>query len=68
MRVLILSNVHGNTAALKAVLRDPHDVVVCLGDIVGFLRTGSPRLPCAAAERAGGVGPGQPRIGPPLAV
>jgi len=36
MRVLILSDIHGNAAALEAVVREPHDVVVCLGDVVGY--------------------------------
>lgn len=36
MRLLIVSDVHGNRAALDAVLREPHDAVVCLGDLVGY--------------------------------
>jgi len=36
VRVLILSDIHGNAAALEAVVREPHDVVVCLGDVVGY--------------------------------
>lgn len=36
MRILVVSDVHGNAAALQAVLREPHDVLVCLGDIVGY--------------------------------
>ena len=36
MKTLILSDVHGNLAALKAVLAEPHDAVICLGDSVGF--------------------------------
>jgi putative phosphoesterase len=36
MRVLILSDLHGNAAALEAVAREPHDAVLCLGDIVGY--------------------------------
>ena len=36
MKVLIIADVHGNFEALKAVLADPHDALICLGDIVGY--------------------------------
>lgn len=36
MRVLVISDVHGNLAALEAVLAEPHDALVCLGDVVGY--------------------------------
>ena len=36
MRTLVISDIHGNLAALDAVLSVPHDLVVCLGDIVGY--------------------------------
>ena len=36
MKVLIIADVHGNLEALKAVLADPHDALICLGDIVGY--------------------------------
>lgn len=36
MRILVISDVHGNLAALEAVAAEPHDAVVCLGDIVGY--------------------------------
>jgi predicted phosphodiesterase len=36
MRTLILSDIHGNLAALEAVATDPHDDVICLGDVVGY--------------------------------
>lgn len=36
MRVLFIADVHGNYAALEAVLADPHDYLVCLGDMVGY--------------------------------
>ena len=36
MRVLVMADVHGNYAALEAVLADPHDFLVCLGDMVGY--------------------------------
>jgi putative phosphoesterase len=35
MRLLIIADIHGNRAALEAV-REPHDVCVCLGDIVDY--------------------------------
>ncbi len=36
MRVLVVSDIHGNWPALEAVAAVPHDAVVCLGDIVGY--------------------------------
>lgn len=36
MRVLVVSDIHGNRAALDAVAATPHDAVICLGDIVGY--------------------------------
>jgi predicted phosphodiesterase len=36
MRLLVIADVHGNLAALEAVLADPHDAVICLGDLVGY--------------------------------
>lgn len=35
MRTLILADVHGNLAALDAVLAEPHEALICLGDLVG---------------------------------
>ena len=36
MRILVVSDLHGNWPALEAVAAVPHDAVVCLGDIVGY--------------------------------
>ena len=36
MKVLVIADVHGNLEALKAVLSDPHDALICLGDMVGY--------------------------------
>jgi putative phosphoesterase len=36
VRILIIADVHGNLAALEAVLSDPHDALICLGDMVGY--------------------------------
>jgi putative phosphoesterase len=36
VRVLVIADVHGNLAALEAVLSDPHDALICLGDMVGY--------------------------------
>jgi predicted phosphodiesterase len=36
MRVLILSDIHGNLAALEAIPARPWDAIVCLGDLVGY--------------------------------
>jgi predicted phosphodiesterase len=36
MRVLVISDVHGNREALEAVVAEPHDSMICLGDLVGY--------------------------------
>jgi predicted phosphodiesterase len=36
LKTLVLSDIHGNEAALQAVLAEPHDAVLCLGDLVGY--------------------------------
>jgi putative phosphoesterase len=36
VRILVIADVHGNLEALKAVLADPHDALICLGDLVGY--------------------------------
>lgn len=36
MRILLCSDIHGNAAALQAVLEDPADHVLCAGDLVHF--------------------------------
>lgn len=36
MKTLVVSDIHGNWPALEAVLNEPHDVAVCLGDLVGY--------------------------------
>jgi predicted phosphodiesterase len=36
MRVLVLSDIHGNLAALEAVASTSYEAVVCLGDLVGY--------------------------------
>jgi putative phosphoesterase len=36
MRYLVISDIHGNLPALEAVLAEPHDAVICLGDVVGY--------------------------------
>ncbi len=35
MRIIIISDVHANLAALEAV-QEPHDVLLCLGDLVNY--------------------------------
>jgi len=35
-RLLVISDVHANLPALEAVLREPHDGLLCLGDIVDY--------------------------------
>jgi putative phosphoesterase len=36
MRILLLADVHGNWPALQAVAAEPHDLCVCLGDLVDY--------------------------------
>ena len=36
MKLLIISDIHGNKEALDAVLEVEHDAVVCLGDLVDY--------------------------------
>jgi putative phosphoesterase len=36
MKALVLSDIHGNLAALEAVAAEPHDLLICLGDLVGY--------------------------------
>jgi predicted phosphodiesterase len=36
VRVLVIADVHGNLEALQAVLADPHDALICIGDMVGY--------------------------------
>jgi putative phosphoesterase len=36
MRLLVISDIHGNKEALDAVMAVPHDDVICLGDLVDY--------------------------------
>lgn len=36
MKILLISDIHGNKEALDAVLDVPHDMVICLGDIADY--------------------------------
>jgi putative phosphoesterase len=36
MRILLISDIHGNYEALQTVLKVPHDKAICLGDIVDY--------------------------------
>lgn len=36
MKLLIISDIHGNKEALDAVLKVEHDAIVCLGDLVDY--------------------------------
>jgi putative phosphoesterase len=36
MRILLIADIHGNWPALEAVVREPHDICVCLGDLVDY--------------------------------
>lgn len=35
MRILVVADIHGNRAALEAI-REPHDLCVCIGDLVDY--------------------------------
>ena len=35
-RVLVIADIHGNLPALEAVLADPYDMLICLGDMAGY--------------------------------
>lgn len=48
MRILVVSDIHGNRAALDAI-REPHDVCLCLGDLVEY---GPEPAACVAWARA----------------
>lgn len=51
MRYLVLSDIHANPDALQAI-DEPHDAVICLGDIVDY---GPDPLPCIEYFRRGNV-------------
>jgi putative phosphoesterase len=36
MRILVIADIHANWPALEAVAREPHDVCLCLGDLVDY--------------------------------
>jgi putative phosphoesterase len=36
MRILLLADIHGNWPALQVVANEPHDVCLCLGDLVDY--------------------------------
>ncbi len=49
MKTLVISDIHGNLAALEAVAAEPHDRLICLGDLVGY---GPQPGPCVRWVRA----------------
>ena len=48
MRILLISDLHANWPALQAVATEPHDLCVCLGDLVDY---GLEPTPCIAWVR-----------------
>ncbi|WP_340818019.1 metallophosphoesterase family protein [Methanolobus sp. WCC4] len=36
MKILLISDIHGNKEALDTVLQVPHDMVICLGDLADY--------------------------------
>jgi putative phosphoesterase len=36
MRILLIADIHANWAALKKVAEEPHDICLCLGDLVDY--------------------------------
>ena len=43
MRILLIADIHANWAALQSVVAEPHDICLCLGDLVEY---GVEPLPC----------------------
>jgi putative phosphoesterase len=48
MRILVIADVHANWPALQAVLAQPYDLCLCLGDLVDY---GVDPVPCIRAVR-----------------
>jgi putative phosphoesterase len=48
MRILLVADVHANWPALQAVAAEPHDLCLCLGDLVDY---GLEPAPCVAWAR-----------------
>ena len=48
MRILLVADIHANWAALQAVAAEPHDLCLCLGDLVEY---GVEPRPCLAWVR-----------------
>ena len=48
MRILLISDIHGNWPALQAVATETYDVCLCLGDLVDY---GLEPAPCIAWVR-----------------
>jgi putative phosphoesterase len=48
MRILVVADIHANWPALQAVVGEPHDVCLCLGDLVDY---GVEPAPCIAWAR-----------------
>ncbi len=36
MRILVVSDIHANWPALLAAIHEPHDICLCLGDLVDY--------------------------------
>src|SRR3954452_11545324 len=36
MRILVIADIHGNWPALQVVQNEPHDLCLCLGDLVDY--------------------------------
>jgi putative phosphoesterase len=48
MRILVIADIHANWPALQTVVAEPHDVCLCLGDLVDY---GPEPSPCIAWVR-----------------
>ena len=48
MRILLIADIHANWPALQAVAAEPHDVCMCLGDLVDY---GLDPVPCISWVR-----------------
>jgi putative phosphoesterase len=55
MRILVVADLHANWPALEAVAREPHDVCLCLGDLVDYALEPEPVIDWVRANAAHAV-------------
>ena len=52
MRILVIADIHANWPALQTVISQPHDVCLCLGDLVDY---GPAPAPCVCGVGGSGL-------------